>query len=260
MSSDAVRPLTNAFVRTVASLADAKGRRRSGLFVAEGTKCVSDLSEHYGLQTIVALPEWLERYGNLGAVQTLPATGAMLGQLTRLTTAPPVIGLFRRPARYDSVEPVAASSATVLVLDRIQDPGNLGTIIRCCDWMGVRTIVASVETADIYNPKVVQATMGSLGHVRVAYTELVPWLRQLSRNTPVYGTFLDGHNALDVQYAPCGVLVMGNEGQGISPDVERYVTHRVTIPAAVGAAAESLNVATATAMLLALRAKSLKMK
>ncbi|MFN7330850.1 MAG: RNA methyltransferase [Bacteroidota bacterium] len=131
-----------------------------------------------------------------------------------------------------------------LLLDDIRDPGNLGTIIRTADWYGVKKIIASEETADFYNPKVVHATMGSFCRVQIFYTSLLQSLSDASQ--PVYGAFLDGDNVHDIEFSKSGLLVIGNEAQGISKAVEKKVTQRITIPKRGGA--ESLNASGATAI------------
>ena len=139
----------------------------------------------------------------------------------------------------------------VLALDRVQNPGNLGTIIRLADWFGITDIVCSADSADCFNPKVIQATMGAIIRVRVHYTSLPQWLeQQKDKGVSIYGTFLDGENIYKTEKGSCGVIVMGNEGQGISPECEKSVTHRLYIPPypADCAGSESLNVAIATAI------------
>lgn len=135
-----------------------------------------------------------------------------------------------------------------LALDGVQDPGNLGTIIRIADWFGIQTIFCSEDTADCYNPKVVQATMGSLAHVHIIYIDLEAFL--LSVDCPIYGTLLDGQNIYQQQLSTEGIIVMGNEGNGISPAIRQLVTHKLLIPNynTSGETAESLNVAIATAI------------
>ncbi len=140
----------------------------------------------------------------------------------------------------------------MLALDRIQDPGNLGTILRTCDWMGIRTVVASVGTADVFNPKVVQASMGAIASVSVYYTDLAEWLKRLPAEVPVFGTYLDGKNIYTEPLSGKGVLVMGNEGRGISEETTQYINRKLYIPpfGVEAPASESLNVATATAIAL----------
>jgi len=149
--------------------------------------------------------------------------------------------------------PSTASDDLVLCLDGVQDPGNLGTIIRTADWFGIKHIVCSQQTVDAFSPKVVQATMGSIARVSVHYTDLTSFLTSLPEGTPVYGTFLDGKNLYHEQLKPNGVIIMGNEGNGISAEIARHVTHRLLIPPypADSDTAESLNVSIATAIICA---------
>lgn len=138
----------------------------------------------------------------------------------------------------------------VLALDRVQDPGNIGTILRCCDWMGVDTVIASADTVDCFNPKAVQASMGALAHVKVYYTDLAEYLGSI--DAPVYGTFLDGENIYREALSECGVIIMGNEGKGISHEIEKFVNRRLYIPPypTDSVHVESLNVGMATAITL----------
>lgn len=248
--------LTNRLKKDFASLDDAKGRRRTGLFVAEGTKCVIELMARFRVRYLFALPAWLEENAAAASAgEVIAAAPAMLRELTRLTTTPPVIAFFELPEEDSEFSECSGFSdgGLVVALDRVQDPGNLGTILRTCDWMGVRTVVASPDTVDCFNPKVVQATMGGLARTRVVYTDLPAWLGALPTGTPVYGTFLDGVNIYKSALSPEGVIVMGNEGRGISDAVAACVTHRLFIPPyGSGGAVESLNVATATAIVLSL--------
>jgi trmH family RNA methyltransferase len=239
--------LTNRLLKEFGSLDDAKGRRRTGLFVAEGTKCVLELMARFSAAYVFASADWHAEH-QVVADNIVEASPADLRRLTRLVATPPVIAFFRIP----EPEPVPASDGKLtLMLDRVQDPGNLGTILRTCDWMGVRTVIASCDTVDCFNPKVVQATMGGLARTRVYYTDLVPYLEQLTAGIPVYGTFLDGENIYKSPLSDGGVVIMGNEGQGISDAVAAHVSHRLLIPPYDSAGAvESLNVATATAIVL----------
>ena len=143
------------------------------------------------------------------------------------------------------------SRQLVLALDTVQDPGNLGTIVRIADWYGIEDILCSPLCADLYNPKVVQATMGALARVRVHYVDLVEFLPRIG--TPIYGTFLDGQDIYGQSLTPTGIIVMGNEGNGISPEVRKLVTHSLFLPSYPPGriTSESLNVAIATAVVCA---------
>lgn len=237
--------VTNALAKTIASLDDAKGRRKSGLFVAEGRKCVETLLEG-GF-----VPEHIF----VDAEATFTIDGAhtvrrgTLRNLTRLGTTPPVIALFRLPDEQPPL-PECPADSLILALDRLQDPGNMGTILRTADWMGIDTIVASTDTVDVFNPKTVQASMGAIARVKVIYTSLPEFLVGLG-NTPVYGTFLDGDNIYRAPLSQGGVVVMGNEGSGISEAVAHHVNRRLFIPPwGDGCVSESLNVGSATAIVL----------
>ena len=143
-----------------------------------------------------------------------------------MSNAPEVIAVMIMPEGASQID----SHGLIVALDGVQDPGNLGTIIRTCDWFGVKTIVCSHDTVDVYNPKVVQATMGALARVEVKYVDLAEWLNQLPDDIATYGTFLDGENIYDSELQSQGVIIMGNEGKGVSAKVAEAVNHRLFIP------------------------------
>lgn len=231
--------ITHSQVKLVRSLQQKKYRDELGLFVAEGEKCVGDLSAAFELTLRISEEN---------------ATRTEIEQMSSLRTPQGVLGVFRRPSNEYDLSEVDPGKELVLVLDGIQDPGNLGTIIRTADWFGIRHIVCSRATADCYAPKVVQATMGSLARVRLHYTDVVAWLRT-QKSAPIYGTLLDGKNMYQAEAiaAPrtAGIIAMGNEGNGLSAEVRALVTHPLFIPAYASDHAESLNVAIATAIVLA---------
>ncbi|MCH5325633.1 MAG: RNA methyltransferase [Duncaniella sp.] len=243
--------ITNSIISLIGSLDTRKGRRKSGLFKAEGTKCVLDTLPHFSLEAVYATAEWLEDHPELADVATT-ATRGDISRMSSLVTAPDVVAVYHIPAEKPIPSP---RGRLMLALDTIQDPGNLGTIIRVADWFGVTDIIASRETASCFSPKVVQATMGSIARVAVHYCDLPAELVRLKEQGAegVYGTFLDGNNIADVEIAAEGIIVIGNEGNGISPQVEREVTHRLLIPSypAGRPTGESLNAAVATAITLA---------
>ena len=246
--------LTNRMKKEFASLDDAKGRRRSGLFVAEGTKCVLELMAAFAPRHIFALPEWVLEHGHGLPVEPTECGRGVLGELSRLSTTPPVVAFFALPEPPEMPEASYFASRLTVALDCVQDPGNLGTIIRTCNWFGVDTILASRDTVDAFNPKTVQATMGALTRTRVIYTDLPEALASMPPEVGIYGTFLDGDNIYTQPLATPAVMIMGNEGRGISEAVERAVGRRLYIPSSDSAdgvqAVESLNVATATAISL----------
>lgn len=239
--------LSKNVIKLVHSLAMKKNRQREGLFVAEGRKTVEDLMRKIRPELIVATDGWVPPAGFDGRM--IRATEEELHKVSFLKTPQQVLALF--PTGGNASSPVAAdfSRRLCLALDGVQDPGNLGTIIRIADWFGIETILCSPDTADVYNPKVVQATMGSLAHVDVVYTDLPALLDTRPAGTPVYGTLLDGESIYARQLSGHGIIVMGNEGNGISPAVRSRITDRLLIPSfARGDRAESLNVAVATAV------------
>ncbi len=236
--------LTNNLRKTYASLAQPKGRRESGLFMAQGTKCVLDTMGHFQLEALLATNNWIEQHPGIATSQV---TTRDLERISTLSTPPQVIAIYKIPAPAQLPD---FTSELVLALDCVQDPGNLGTIMRVCDWMGVHSILASSDTADVWNPKVVQATMGAISRVRVIYTDLGQALEKAK--VPIYGTFLDGENIYKADLAAPSVIIMGNEGKGISSAIAELVTHKLTIPSYPPdtPTSESLNVAIATAITL----------
>jgi TrmH family RNA methyltransferase len=227
--------LTKAQIALVKSLGDKKGRAESGLFVAEGAKLVDDL-----------------RCSELEIVEVYELGEREMARVSHLKTPSKILALVRIPQW--EFDPKMLSDNLVLALDGVQDPGNLGTIVRLADWFGIRDIVCSPATADAFNPKVVQATMGAIARVRLHYVDLPGVLDDARRQgVPVYGTFLEGERLANAELSPAGVIVMGNEGQGISAEVARYVTRKLFIPPFPEGAAtsESLNVAIATAIVCA---------
>ena len=251
--------ISKSQVKLVKSLQLKKYRDELGLFVAEGEKCVSELIKAFELVH-------LYREGE-------NATRTEIEQMSGLKTPQGVIAVFKKGlySVSETVSTLSGEAGLILALDGIQDPGNLGTIIRTCDWFGVHDIVCSHDTADCYNPKVVQATMGALARVRVHYVDLPAWLESKIKNQKskiaIYGTLLDGKDMYDVVSSGRhnGIIVMGNEGNGISKEVRSLVTHPIRIPSYPKNGAsehpgkseeapeviESLNVSIATAIVLA---------
>ena len=251
--------ISKAQIKLVRSLQQKKYRDESGLFVAEGAKCVDELRKSFELVH-------LYREGE-------NATRTEIEQMSGLRTPQGVVGVFRKSEDSEYSE----DSDLILALDGIQDPGNLGTIIRTCDWFGVHDIVCSLDTADCYNPKVVQATMGALARVRVHYVDLPAWIKELKiqkSKLKIFGTLLEGKDMYNVlqssinrtsSIVQSSIIVMGNEGNGISQEVRSLITHPVRIPSYPKNGAsehseknveapeviESLNVSIATAIVLA---------
>jgi TrmH family RNA methyltransferase len=228
-------------------LEQKKYRRREGLFVAEGTKTVDDLMQRTQPRMVFATEEYLQVRPHLFKTEgeIVKVTDDELRRLSFQQHPQQVLALFPIP----DVKASKTTSGLSLALDGVQDPGNLGTIIRIADWFGIDTIYCSEETVDAWNPKVVQATMGSIARVNIIYTDLPVFLDSLPHDFPVYGTFLDGENIYTQPLSREGLIIMGNEGNGISDDVRRRVSHRLLIPDFhQGDTADSLNVAIATAI------------
>lgn len=239
--------LSNNKIKYIRSLAKKKHRNEHQTFVAEGDKLVSDLLETGKCQLLVALPEWLDANPGTHAEEMIVATPGEIKKATFLQTPPPVLAVFYRP-EWD-LNAADHGARLSLVLDGVQDPGNVGTIVRTADWFGIDYIFCSRDTADIYNPKTVQATMGAIARVKVIYTDIATLLRDNHR-LPIYGTFLDGNPIYDEPLSPSGFIVMGSEGSGISEDVTRAINRRLYIPGYPKGInkSESLNVAIATAI------------
>lgn len=238
--------VSKALTKTVRSLETKKGRQATGMFVAEGPKVVGDLMRKSRPSTIIAVREWLDAFGAGYEDISVVATDEELRRTSFLQHPQQVMALFKLPAECGEID---VTNNIVLALDGVQDPGNVGTIIRVADWFGIKTVVCGADTADAFSPKVVQATMGSIARVNVVYADLPLFLGSLPAGTPVYGTLLDGDNIYNEPLTANGVIVMGNEGKGISGDVRELINRRLLIPSfATTAGAESLNVAIATAI------------
>ncbi|MDL2322542.1 RNA methyltransferase [Bacteroidales bacterium OttesenSCG-928-A17] len=234
-------------IKFIHSLEKKKFRSESGCFLAEGNKLVADILPVFECELLVAQASWLATQGDIQAKELLVVDEDDIRKASLLKNPQEVIAVFRQP-QY-KLEESDLNEKLNLILDGVQDPGNLGTIIRIADWFGITDIICSPDSADVYNPKVVQATMGAIAGVRVHYLELQPFLSNM-KNIPVYGTFLDGDSIYQKELKQKGFIVMGNEGNGISPEIESLVTEKLYIPDfSVGErSAESLNVAVATAV------------
>lgn len=234
-------------IKYIRSLELKKNRNKEGKFVAEGFKVVDDLLALQPADLIVATQEWLHGKHLADQTEVIEVTEEELKKVSFLQHPQQVLAVFRQAQDGDfSINTQELS----LALDGVQDPGNLGTIIRIADWFGITHIYCSQDTADVYNPKVVQATMGSIARVKVEYGNLLALVESLSADVPVYGTLLDGDNIYQQQLENRGLIVMGNEGKGISPAIAKKVNRRLLIPnfPEGRATADSLNVAIATAI------------
>ncbi|WP_298239282.1 RNA methyltransferase [uncultured Algibacter sp.] len=232
--------LSKSQIKLITSLKQKKFRLQHGLFVVEGLKTIAELLRSdlvlHSLYTTESL--------NFDAKKEILITEIELKRISFFTTPNKALAVFEIP-KSELIE----ENGLLVALDTVRDPGNLGTIIRLCDWFGVKDLVCSKETVDCYNPKVIQATMGSITRVNISYVELDDFLR--NTNLPVYGAYMEGENVYTSELPSHGILVMGNEAHGISTAIESFVSKKVSIPQFGDIKeTESLNVATATAILL----------
>lgn len=241
--------MTKADIKAVRSLSDKTGRLESGLFVVEGAKMVREAAESGWVVERLFVTDRFSAAPGIAGITPEHVAGKEMERLSHLKTPSSALALVRMPHHKFSSD--ITENGLILALDAIQDPGNLGTIIRIADWFGIADVLCSPETADCYNPKVVQATMGALFRVRVHYTPLPETLAAAqAAGTPVYGACLDGEDIYAARLTPTGIIVMGNEGRGISPSVEALITRHLLIPPYPTSrrGSESLNVAAATAI------------
>lgn len=232
--------LSKSQIKLITSLKQKKYRQQHGFFVVEGVKTITELLNSnlklHKLYTTVSF--------NINAKDEVIISDSDLKRISYLKTPNKALAIFEIPIQ-ESIE----KTGLIVALDAIRDPGNLGTIIRLCDWFGVKELVCSNETVDCYNPKVIQATMGSITRVNVSYVDLEDFLKEVKM--PVFGAFMEGNNVYSKALPKKGVLVMGNEANGVSKTIEAIVSEKVSIPRFGDLqATESLNVATATAILL----------
>ena len=228
-------------IKLINSLQQKKYRKLHNLFIAEGKKVIQELIDaHFSLEHLFVTKENLfEKKHNSELI-----SDSELKKISALTTANDCLAVFK----IKEVN-LKSDSGLELALDNIKDPGNMGTIIRLCDWFGISKIVCTEETVDIYNPKVVQATMGSLARVEVLHTNLTDYLK--TTDLEIFGTFMEGKNIYKSELPSKGIIVMGNEANGISSEIENLVTQKISIPRFGNLQqTESLNVATATAVIL----------
>lgn len=230
-------------IKLITSLSQKKYRKQHQLFVAEGKKVIEELLQsNFELNSLFVTNEWLFTDVDENKINAISFNE--LKKISFLSTANDCLALFKMPIAIEN-----KIEGLVLALDDIRDPGNLGTIIRLCDWFGIETLLCSEETVDVYNPKVVQATMGSISRVNVVYANLEKVLK--GTTLPIFGTFMDGENIYQKELPKEGIIIMGNEANGISEVIENLVTQRIAIPRfGKLQQTESLNVATATAIIL----------
>lgn len=240
--------MTKAEIQFVRSLSDKRTRDTERLFIAEGAKMVEEItSSNLRVRSI-----YTTRHDTHYPMAEVIDSKTM-ERISQLKSASDILAVVEQPRHKLNVE--SLDSKLTLALDGVQNPGNLGTILRLADWFGIEDVICSTECADLYNPKVVQATMGAILRVRVHYTNNLSTLlhNASKRNIPIYGTLLDGENIYTKNLSPNGIIVMGNEGRGLSDECRKMVTSRLLIPSYPidAPTSESLNVAMATGIVLA---------
>jgi TrmH family RNA methyltransferase len=218
--------LSKAKIKQIRLLEKKKYRDEYQLFVAEGNKLVADMIPFFECEWMIARTSWMATQGNLPANELIIDEEDDIRKVSLLKTPQDVLAVFRHPS-YTIAE-VNPEESLVLALDGIQDPGNLGTMIRLADWFGIEHVACSQDTADAFGPKSVQASMGALTRVKVHYTGLEDFLSK--QDVPLYGTFLDGNSIYEESLSSYGVVIIGNEGNGIRPSVESLVNKRLYIP------------------------------
>lgn len=242
--------LSKTHTKYIQSLQHKKLRDETGLFIAEGPKVVMDLlnSRKFVCNELLATNDWIQEHNKkLSLLQDTTVTTVEdfeLQKISSLSTAHAVVAVFEKRKPVHTIE---TEAKITLVLDTIQDPGNLGTIIRIADWFGIENLVCSIGCADMYNAKVVQSTMGSLGRVNVIYTNLVEWLNE-NKEVKIYSASLEGKDVKAFGKLEEGILIIGNEANGVSDEVMELVNEKINIPR-IGEA-ESLNAAVATGIIL----------
>ena len=234
--------VTKSELKYIQSLSDKKVRLETGCFIAEGVKLVGEMiAAGYPLKAVYALDSWESPDATLEVTRI---EAFELEKMSMLQTPNQVLAVAMMPPKKETLD---LAGPLTIVLDGIQDPGNMGTIIRTADWFGITQIVASEDTVDVYNPKVIGATMGSFMRVSVTYKNLADWMPTIK--LPVYGALLEGENVFTIKTPQKGLLVIGSEGKGIRENILDFITHPVTIPKTGDA--ESLNAGIAAGIIVA---------
>ena len=245
--------LSKNITKIVQNLEKKKFRDKYNLFKIEGEKMVSELLlSSFKISVIYAGEKWLEQHeSSLEGIRTECVTDSEMKSISSFSSLPEVMALAEIPAPVPTAR-IAVEKELILALNGIQDPGNLGTIFRVADWFGIKHIVCDKDCASIYNSKAVQASMGAIFRTEVSYTDIAGWLSEVSGRTGIFGTFLDGQNIYRTSLPPHGIIVMGNEGHGISSPIEKLVSCKLTIPSFSKGDfhSESLNVGVATGIIL----------
>lgn len=242
--------VSKAKISFITSLRQKKYRDEHNCFFAEGTRLIADLHPYFNCRMVVATHEWAQTNELPQASESYLTDVATFQKISSQKQPRGILAVYEKKNTH--FDYTLASGELILALDNVQDPGNFGTILRIADWFGIHHVVCSPDSADVYNPKTIQSTMGALSRVSVHYMPLKQLITE-SGDIPVYGTFLDGKPVYNVALSTSGILIMGNEGNGISAEIEKLVTSKLLIPSFPEGqpTSESLNVGVATAIICA---------
>ena len=242
--------MTVSEIKRITSLHVDKFRKEQQSFLVEGPKLLEELlRSSFNIKAVYALPEWMDAAKNIPrSLNIVKVSPKELSRISQLTTPNQLVTEVEMKNNQHRQPP--SGKEWIIALDNINNPGNLGTIIRTADWFGFQHIVCSSNCADFYNPKVIQSTMGSFTRVHVYYTDLQQWLSDETQKTPIFGATMDGESLYDVALPKSGILLIGNESHGISKNLHPFISKKIKIPA-YGGGAESLNASIATAVIAA---------
>lgn len=240
--------LSKTKLNLYSSLSSSKMRKKHCLFMVEGLKSVKDTIDYFNIEALICLENSSFDFLN-GKTNIYHVNRVVLNKISGLSTSPDIIAIYKIPEITDDI-PVNMKEGLFVVLDGIQDPGNLGTIVRTCHWFGINKIFASHDTVDIFNPKTIQATMGSLAKIKITYCNLEELFNK-NPELPVYGLLLDGYDIFTASLEKRGFILFGNEGKGISQPLRKMVTNALLIPPGNTDHSESLNVSVASGITIA---------
>lgn len=246
--------ISKSEVKLINALKTSHGRKKHGVFLVEGPKMIEELIQsNFEIKLLIATDEWFRENRELvDEPFAREIKSKELERVSQLSTANQVLAVVNSPSETEFHIP---NNELILVLDTIQDPGNLGTIIRTADWFGINTILCSKETTDAYSPKVVQSSMGSVFRKNIHYTDLKTILETNSHQLPIYGSLLNGENIYKIKLDQKGFIVIGNESKGISNEIQKLISQAIYIPQAENSKTESLNASIATGIILSIFSK-----
>jgi TrmH family RNA methyltransferase len=245
-------PVSKNVIKYIQSFRQKKFRQKYNKFVVEGDKMVRELLEYRPdwVESLFALPEWMVRWPSQkwpAGLEVVTVSNHELSRLSLLKTPNQALALVQQP--HYELKAVKLDTQLTLFLDDLQDPGNMGTLLRLADWFGISTVICSPNCVEVFNPKVIQASMGAFLRVQTLTADFEAVINQVPEIT-VFGADMEGQNVFQADLPETGVLVIGNEGAGITPAIMEKVTHRVSIPKGAGGGAESLNAAVAAGIII----------